>query len=256
MDLGLKAKKAIITGGTRGIGRAIVEMLGEEGCAVACCARNAEGVAKTVASLRSKGITAYGEAVNITDGEALKKWITSAADELGGLDILISSAGAMAQGVEEADWTKNLQLDILGAVNAIEAALPLLLASAGQGGDASIVAIGSTASVSAAAPSSYGAIKAALVHYIKGVARQNAPHRVRANVISPGMVYFEGGFWNKAELNYPEFFKTNLARNPLGRMARPEEIAAAAVFLSSPRSAFTSGVNLIVDGVLSDRVNY
>jgi 3-oxoacyl-[acyl-carrier protein] reductase len=256
MDLGLNGKKAIVTGGTRGIGRAIVEMLGEEGCAVAFCARNAEGVAKTVTSLRSKGITAYGGAVNITDGEALKQWTAGAADELGGLDILISSAGAMAQGTDEADWTKNLQLDIFGAMNAIEVALPFLEASAARSGDAAIVAIASTASVTANAPSAYGALKASLIHYIKGLARQNAAKHIRANTVSPGMVYFEGGIWSQIESNSPAFFQSSLERNPSGRMADPREIASAAVFLASPRSSFTSGVNLIVDGVLSDRVNY
>ena len=134
MDLGLKGKKAIITGGTRGIGRAIVETLAEEGCAVAFCARQAEQITEAVEALKSKGVSAYGGVVDIAEGNALKEWIVKAGQELGGLDILISSAGAMAMGAEESSWTKNLQVDIFGAVNSVEASLPLLAESAKESG--------------------------------------------------------------------------------------------------------------------------
>jgi len=256
MDLRLKGKKAIVTGGTRGIGRAIVETLADEGCAVAFCARHAGQIAQAVNDLKSKGISAYGGVVDIADGNALREWIVKAGEELGGLDILISSAGAMAMGADEASWMKNLQIDVFGAVNSVQAALPMLEESAKQSGDAAIVAIGSTSAVNATEPSSYGAVKGALVHFIKGVAKQNAPKHVRANVVSPGMVYFKGGVWNMVEQRAPEFFKNSLARNPLGRMAAPQDIANAAVFLASPCSSFTSGTNMIVDGAITDRVNY
>ena len=119
-----------------------------------------------------------------------------------------------------------------------------------------IVAIGSAAAASAPQPSSYGAIKGALVHYIKGVSKQNASKRIRANVVSPGMVYFEGGIWSKIEEQTPQFFKDSLARNPMGRMATPLDIARAVVFLASPCSSFTTGINMLVDGAITRRVNY
>ncbi len=256
MDLQLKGKRAIITGGTRGIGRAIAETLASEGCNVALCARNADQVSEAVEALKAKGVSACGGAVDISEGAALKTWIEKAADELGGLDILVSSAGAMAMGADEDSWKKNLQIDILGAVNSVEAALPMLEDAAEKNGDAAIIAIGSTSAVNATEPSSYGAIKGALVHFIKGVAKLNAPKHVRANLVSPGMVYFEGGVWNRVEKNVPDFFKASLARNPMGRMATPQDIANAAVFLASPCSSFTSGINMIVDGVITDRANY
>lgn len=256
MDLRLKGKRAIVTGGTRGIGRAIVETLAAEGCALAFCARHEDQITEAVEVLKPKGNSVYGGVVDIADGKALKEWISEAGNKLGGLDILISSAGAMAMGAEESSWMKNLQIDIFGAVNAVEAALPILEESAKESGDAAIVAIGSTAAVNAVEPSSYGAIKGALIHYIRGVAKQNAPKHVRANVVSPGMVYFEGGVWNRVEQRAPEYFKSSLARNPMGRMARPQDIANAAVFLASPCSSFTSGINMIVDGAMTDRVNY
>jgi len=256
MDLQLKGKRAIVTGATRGIGRAIAETLAREGCSVAICARNADQVSETVEALKTKGVSASGGVVDIADGDALKAWIVKAGDEFGGLDILVSSAGAMAIGPDKTAWEKNLQIDIFGAVNSVEAALPMLEEAAKEKGDAAIVAIGSTAAVNAAEPSSYGAIKAALVHYIRGLAKQNASKHVRANVVSPGTVYFEGGVWHRVEQRAPEVFKTNLARNPMGRMATPQDIANAAVFLASPCSSFTTGINMIVDGALTDRVNF
>ena len=256
MDLRLKGKRAIVTGGTRGIGRAIADTLADEGCDVAICARDTNQISEAVNALKSKGVSAFGGTVDITDGDALREWIEKAGNELGGLDVLISSAGAMAIGADLSSWEKNLNLDIFGAVNSIEAALPMLEASARENGDAAIVAIGSAAAVSAPQPSSYGAIKGALVHYIKGVSKQNAAKRIRANVVSPGMVYFEGGIWSKIEEQTPQFFKDSLARNPMGRMATPLDIARAVVFLASPCSSFTTGINMLVDGAITGRVNY
>jgi 3-oxoacyl-[acyl-carrier protein] reductase len=256
MDLKLKGKNAIVTGGTRGIGRAIAHTLADEGCNVAVCARNADEISKTVDDLKARGVSAIGGVVDVTDGGALKKWISKAGTELGSLDILVSNAGAMAIGADTASWEQNLRTDVFGAVSAIEGALPMLEASAKQNGDASIVVIGSAASVIATEPSSYGAMKGALVHYIKGLAKQNAPKHVRANVISPGMVYFEGGVWHQVEQGMPDFFKESLGQNPMGRMATPQDIANAVVFIASPCSSFTSGINMIIDGVITDRVNY
>ena len=102
----------------------------------------------------------------------------------------------------------------------------------------------------------YGAIKAAQIHFAKGVAKENAPKHIRCNVISPGTVFFEGGVWGRVKDGMPAFFEATIKRNPTGRMATPEEIASAAVFLSSPRSAFTTGINMVVDGAISARVNY
>ena len=104
--------------------------------------------------------------------------------------------------------------------------------------------------------SSYGPIKAALVHMAKGLARQYAAKKIRVNVVSPGTVYFKGGVWNMVEQNMPQRYQDTLKRNPTGRMATPQEIANAAVFLASPASSFTTGSNLIVDGAISNRVNF
>lgn len=256
MDLQLKDKCAIVLGGTRGIGRAIAETFASEGANVAICARKSDQVTEAVAALRDKGVRATGAAVDITDGPALKSWIESAGRELGGLDILVSNAGAMAQGNDTAAWEANFRLDALGAVNAFEAARPFLERAAEEKGDAAFIIISSISAAESESASSYGPIKAALIHWAKGLARQYAKRRIRTNVVSPGMVYFKGGIWNMIETNAPDFFKQAIARNPTGRAATPQEIANAAAILASPVSSYTTGVNLVVDGAISHRVNF
>ena len=256
MDLQLKGKNGLVLGGTRGIGRAIADTLAGEGANVAICARNADQVRDAVAVLKDKGVKATGASVDIKDGPALKAWVAKAGEELGGIDILVSNAGAMAQGGDPASWESNFQLDVLGAVNAFEAAKPFLEKAAEKNGDAAFVIISSVSAAESDNASSYGPVKAALIHYAKGLARQYAGRHIRANVVSPGTVYFKGGVWNMIETNMPQVFKGAMERNPTGRMATPQDIANAAVFLASPASSFTTGVNLLVDGAISRRVNF
>jgi len=256
MDLHLKGKNAVVLGGTRGIGRAIADTLAGEGANVAICARHEEQIRNAVGALKSKGVRAAGASVDITDGDALKAWIARAGKELDGIDLLFSNAGAMAQGADPASWEANFKLDVLGAVNAFDAARPFLEKAAEKNGDAAFIIIASVSAAETDSAGSYGPIKAALIHYAKGLARQHAKRRIRINVVSPGMVYFEGGVWNMVEQNSPDFFKQAVARNPTGRCATPQEIANAAVFLASPASSYTTGVNLLVDGTISRRVNF
>lgn len=256
MDLKLSGKKCVILGGTRGIGRSIADTLASEGADVAICARKADQVAAAVEELKAKGVNATGGSVDVTDGAALKSWIKAAGEELGGIDILVSNAGAMAQGNDEESWKQNFNLDVLGAVNAFEAAEPFLGNAADKNGDAAFVIIASISAAVADNAGSYGPIKAALIHMAKGLARQHAKRGIRTNVVSPGMVYFEGGIWHQVEQNMPDFFKQAVSRNPTGRCATPQEIANAAVFLASPLSSYTTGSNLIVDGTVSNRVNF
>jgi len=256
MDLRLKGKKAIVTGASRGIGRAIAETLADEGVDVAICARGQGGVDEVVEALLAKGVKAFGAAVDIGDGPALRAWVTEAANRLGGLDILVSNASALTRGAGEADWKQMYDVDVMGAVRALEAARPFLETAGAERGDAAFVITSSVSAVETSAPSAYGAMKAALIHFAKGVAREGARRHLRCNVVSPGTVYFKGGVWGNAEEQAPDFFKTMIARNPTGRMGTPEEIAAAAVFLASPVSAFTTGINMVVDGGITQRANF
>jgi 3-oxoacyl-[acyl-carrier protein] reductase len=256
VDLQLKGKKAIVIGASRGIGKAIAEALADEGCDVAICARGQAGVDQVVAALKAKGVTAIGGAVDIADGPALKSWIGETAQALGGLDVLVSNASALTRGAGEDDWKAMYDLDLMGAVRSLEAARPFLEKAGAERGDAAFIITSSVSAAEASAPSAYGAIKAALIHYAKGVAREGAPKHLRCNVVSPGTVYFKGGVWGVTEERAPDFFKMMIARNPTGRMATPEEIAAATVFLASPVSGFTTGINMVVDGAISQRANF
>ena len=253
MDLGLKGKKAIVTGGSRGIGHATASLLAAEGCDVAICARNRGPIDETVAALARTGVKAVGGAVDVADLPALRAWVGEAAGALGGLDIFVANVSALAQGMDENAWRRGFEIDVMGTVFGIEAALPVIERS--QSG--SIVVVGSTAMAEIYGPNrSYAAVKATLVPYVKGLARNLAAKNVRANMVSPGNVYFKGGVWNIVEERNPEMFASMLARNPTGRMATPQEIANAAVFLASPASSFTTGSNLVVDGAISNRVNF
>lgn len=256
MDLGLKGKKAIVTGGTRGIGRAIAETLAKEGCDVAICARNQGQVDEAVAALSKLGVKAYGGIADIADGEGLRKWIADTATAMGGLDILVANASALANGNDEKSWRACFEIDVLGAVNAFEAALPFLTEAAKKSGDASATFISSISAAENDNANAYGAQKAAQIHMAKGYARQHAPAHIRVNTVSPGTVYFKGGVWNMIEDHMPDMFKQAMSRNPTGRMATPQDIANATVFLASPASSFTTGTNLVVDGAISRRVNF
>lgn len=256
MDLQLKGKKAIVTGASRGIGRSIAELLADEGCDVAVCARGEAGVAETVKALEAKGVKAWGQAVDIADGPALTGFVEAGAQAIGGLDILISNASALVTGGSEADWRAMFEIDMLGAVRTYNTAKPHLERAAAAGGDAAFIITSSVSAAEASGPSAYGAMKAALIHFAKGVAKEGAAKGVRCNVVSPGTVFFEGGVWGNVKANAPGFFDAMIKRNPTGRMATPEEVAAATVFLASPRSAFTTGINMLVDGAISARVNF
>jgi 3-oxoacyl-[acyl-carrier protein] reductase len=242
-----------VTGGSRGIGRAICELLAEEGCDVALCARGEAGVEDAVTSLVGKGVRAYGGVVDVADTKALRGWVADAAEQLGGLDVFVANVSALAQAMDETSWRRSLDIDVMGTVAGVEAAVPLLEKSAAG----SIVVIGTTGAIEiAGAPRPYASVKAALAPYVKALARNLAPKGVRANMVSPGNVYFKGGVWNAVEENNPDVFKTMLSRNPMGRMGTPQEVANAVVFLASPCASFITGTNLIIDGALTQRVQF
>jgi 3-oxoacyl-[acyl-carrier protein] reductase len=253
MDLGLAGMKALVTGGTRGIGRAIVDLLADEGAHIALCARNEQEVADAVAAVSGKGVRATGRAVDVADRPALAQWVGDAAGELGGLDIVVANVSALAIGQDEASWQAEFNTDLMGTVRAVNAAMPFLEQSAA----AAVVAISSVSGREvdfAAGP--YGVFKAALIHYAKGLSYQLAAKNIRVNTVSPGNTYFPGGVWEKIEHGNPALFRDALALNPTGRMARPQEIARAVVFLVSPAASFVTGTNLVVDGALTRGVQF
>jgi len=256
MDLRLRGRRAVVLGGTRGIGRAVAETLAGEGVDIALCARSREGVAEATAAIMERDVRAIGEAIDVGDGEALRAWVTRSADALGGIDILIANAGAIALGADLDSWHANFRVDLLGAVNAIDAARPFLEAAGERHGDAAVILLASLGALETGGPSAYGSIKAALIHHAKGLARQLAPKKVRVNVVSPGAVLFEDGIWGRVQRENPKLFERTMASIPAGRMATVEDIAYATAFLASPLSSYTTGINLLIDGAMTRRVNF
>jgi 3-oxoacyl-[acyl-carrier protein] reductase len=230
-----------------------VEPLVEEGASVALCARTDSDVVAAVERLRGQGATVTGSVVDVADGPALIQWVNDSAAELGGVDIVVANVSALAIPENEENWRKSFDVDMLGTVRLVNAALPLLEKSSAP----SIVTVSSASGREidfAAGP--YGTFKAAIVHYTQGLAHQLAGKGIRANTVSPGNTYFPGGVWENIEQNDPELFSQALALNPTGRMAKPEEIARAVVFLASPAASFVTGTNLVVDGALTHGVQF
>lgn len=254
MDLGLKGLNVLVTGGTKGIGRHTAEIFADEGANVSICARNADEVKETVASLKKKGAKAFGQAIDVANKAALEGWVEASAKAHGGIDILIANVSALAAAEDsEASWQSEFDVDMMHTVRSVNASLPHLEKSKHP----SIVVISSVSGreVDFTSPA-YGAFKAALIHYAQAMAFKLAPKMIRVNSVSPGNVYFKGGVWNYIEDNVPDLFKSALALNPTGRMAKPEEIGRGIVFLASPASSFTMGTNLVIDGALTKGVQF
>ena len=253
MDLGLKGLRAVVTGATKGIGRAAADIFADEGASVAICARNADQVKAAVKALKAKGAEAFGAAIDVADKAALTKFIADSAAALGGIDILVANVSALAAQDAEESWSQSFDVDLMHTVNAVTAALPFLERSKHP----SIVIVSSVSGreVDFTGPA-YGAMKAALIHYAQRLAFQHAPKMIRVNAVSPGNTYFDGGIWHNIESNIPDLFKQAMSLNPTGRMAKPEEIGRGIVFLASPASSFTTGTNLVIDGALTRGVQF
>jgi 3-oxoacyl-[acyl-carrier protein] reductase len=222
MDLQLSSKKALVIGSTRGIGRAIAERLAQEGADVAICARDAAAIEDMVKLLESNGGKAWGRSVDVKDPAALRSWVDGAAAALGGVDILVANASALSFGLSIEAFQAAFDVDLIHTVTAVEAAMPHLERS--QAG--SIVAIGSIGGVEG----------------------------IRANVVSPGSTFFDGGAWDRIKSSQPDRFRNAVAMIPMGRMARPEEIANVVAFVASPAASYVSGANLVVDGSFTRRI--
>lgn len=253
MDLGLDRARALVTGGSRGIGRAVVEALLAEGATVAFSARDAAGVEAAQEEIGSDRVR--GDAVDVADGDALAAWVGEVRDALGGLDVVVANASAGGAGGATDDAFRNhLQVDVLGLVHLVDAARDALVASE----RGAIVSISTTAAVEhfGSGVSAYNSLKAAVVNYTAGLAQSLAGEGVRANCVSPGPVMIGGGAWDRIRESAPAVYEGAVASSPSGRLGSAEEVARAVTFLASPAASWITGENLVVDGGFTRRVAY
>lgn len=243
----------MVTGATKGIGRAIAERLATEGADLAICARNGDDVAETVAALQDMGVRATGAAVDVGDEAALRAWIDAAANELGGLDVLVPNVSAIVVGNSDEAWRGAFDVDIMGTIHTVDGALPYLE----QSDAGAIVGISTVSALfHFGGVRAYNAMKMALINYLSNLAHELAPRGIRVNTVSPGTIYFEGGVQHQREVETPELFQSVLEKIPMGRMGTPQEVADATVFLCSPLASYIVGSNLLVDGGLTPSVQY
>ncbi|SUZ58605.1 uncharacterized protein METZ01_LOCUS11459 [marine metagenome] len=252
MDLELKGKKAIVTGGSRGIGKCVAQTLVNEGAEVGICARNEEEVKAAVDNLSSGGSKVIGAVADVGDGDSYKAWITSAIEDLGGLDLFVANVSAGGGNNTEEGWKANFEVDVLGTVRGIETVTPALSDSKG-----SVVIISTTTAIeNGPGAGAYGAMKAALINLSSAKAQELAPQGVNCNVVSPGPIYIEGGAWNFIKDNMEDFYKATLSAIPAGRMGAAQDVANAVVFLGSPAASYITGTNVVIDGGFTKGVHF
>ncbi|WP_409329695.1 SDR family NAD(P)-dependent oxidoreductase [Trujillonella humicola] len=255
MDLGLAGRRAVISGGSHGIGRAVAARLLREGASVAICARDEKGVAAAVEELGDLG-TIVGHACDVADEQAVRRWVDAAAEALGGIDVVVSNASASGQhGDGAAPWQTNFTVDVLGCVALCEASKPHL----DRSDAAAIVQIGTITAIEhhdVPINPSYGAMKAATINYMAQLAQRWGPDGIRANTVSPGPILIEGRKWDDLRERRPEIYARDRDRHPTRRMGTADEVAAIVAVLASPAASWVNGENVVVDGGYTKRVGF
>jgi 3-oxoacyl-[acyl-carrier protein] reductase len=243
MDLGLKNKHVVVTGGSSGIGSEIVKAFALEGARVWFCGRSQHRIDKACENLDNLTEQVHGQSVDINDLDNFSKWI----DAIPNIDIFVPNVSALSD-----KWSDVLQTDISATQQCIGLVLPKLVKSPA----AALTYIGSKASgTTASNANAYGAGKAALAHYMKSLSLTYAPS-LRVNTVSPGDTFIKNGLWGKCKNDNPALFQQVLDRNPMGRLATPTEVAKVVTFISSPAASFVSGANWYVDGTSTNHIQY
>ena len=251
MELGLQGKRVLVTGATKGLGRAIADTFLDEGAAVAICARTAEDVDAAVAELSKKG-QAVGAVVDAADAAAVRQWVADSGEQLGGIDVFVhNTSGKPARKLEA--WINNFNIDLMSLVNAVDAASAAL-----ADGGGSVISIGTTATAEhfASGSGSYSALKSAVTNWTLGQAQVLGAQGIRCNVVSPGPIFIEGGDWAMIKEHMADFYSATQKGHPGGELGRAQDVADAVVFLASDRARHINGVNLTVDGGFLKRVDF
>jgi 3-oxoacyl-[acyl-carrier protein] reductase len=244
MNIDFTGKRAVVCGGSRGIGRAIALGFAAAGADVSICARGAETLEKTRAEVAAHGHKAHAGAADLGDAAAIKSYIAAAAAELGGIDVLVNNASAFGSTDDEAGWMASMAVDMMATVHATQAALPFL-----KDGRGSVINTSSISALRAAARQPpYGAIKAAVIHYTNTQAAMYAKDGIRVNGIAPGSIEFPEGVWDRRKTENPSLYNAVLRSIPFGRLGHPEEVANVALFLASPLASWVTGQTIVVDG--------
>jgi 3-oxoacyl-[acyl-carrier protein] reductase len=249
MDLELKSKVVMVTGASRGLGRAMAEALGAEGARLSVCARGAEALEKAAAELRAQGCEVFAEPADVADGAQAARWAEATFKRMGGVDVLINNAGGARPGtlaeVDDASWLQAFESNFFSAVRLSRLCAPEME----RRGGGAIVNISSIYGREAGGPLTYNASKAAMISFTKMLARELAPKGIRVNSVAPGSILYPGGTWERVFKANPAFEKDFVSHEfPARRLGRPEEVAYAVVFLASPRASWITGACLPVDG--------
>jgi NAD(P)-dependent dehydrogenase (short-subunit alcohol dehydrogenase family) len=255
MNLNLHGKRAIVTGGSRGIGKAVIDNFVNQNMSVATCARGEKALKETAQSWSSADFPVFAQPVDVTDEAAYTQWFKQAIEHLGGLDIFVSNVTSRieSQGIER--WKDTFENDLLQHIRATELALPYLK----KGNNPSIVYVASIASImteNMPTEVQYGTMKAALVSYATQLATQLGGDNIRVNLVSPGPIQHKDGFWERVEQHQPDLYKRAQSISVFNRLGSSVEVANAITFLSSPAASNITAANLRVDGGAIKTVNF
>ncbi len=249
MDLGLTGKVAMVSGASRGLGRAMAHALADEGMHLSVCARTRDALNEAVVELSRAGSTVAGFVGDITKPEDAQQWVDETVARFGGVDVLVNNAGGARPGtlaeLPESAWQAEFDLNLFAPVRLAR----LCAAHMEKRGGGSIINIGSIYGRESGGPLTYNASKAALHSFTKMLAREFAPKNIRVNTIAPGSILAPGGIWEQSFRENPAFEKDFIRHEmPAGRLGRPDEVAYAVVMLASPRASWITGANIPVDG--------
>ena len=252
MDLSLTGRVAMISGASRGIGKAVASGLAAEGCRLSLCARGRTDLDETVRELQAQDADVLASALDVTDENAARRWFDETRERFGAVDVLVNNVGGSRPGgnllASADDWRRGFSLNFFSALDLCRLVVP----SMQERGRGCVINIASIYGREWGGPMTYNAAKAAMISLSKEMARELAPHGIRVNSVAPGSILFPGGSWDRRQKEDPDGIAAFVQREiPAGRFGAPQEVADVVVFLASDRANWISGACINVDGCQS-----